>query len=390
MDIDEVFPVQRVARVAFIRTSDRITFRRCRRKFNWSYIHRENLTGRKAKAPLWFGTGFHFAMEDYHGLRMFETPTDAFRAYVSACRRTPGFEMPSDWEEHLELGIGMFDYYAEWLGYRDPLVTLEVGGVPQVEVNFQVPINLDPQFLNSLGYDRAVYTGTIDRVVLDDEGRIWLVDYKTAKAIQTSHLETDPQITAYCWAAQQIYNLPVAGFLYQQHRKVVAHEPAFLKSTKMFSVAKNQLTTHTLYRNALLKLYGDVTKAPDANIAFLNELAAQESQRADSLIARNEVERNQHQIDAEGPKIVLEAYDMLNPDLALYPNPTRDCSWDCDFRTACLNMDDGSDWVHEIEQSTINREEDDLSWRSRVQYPELPEPLPRLHLARLRRRQPPR
>jgi len=325
-------------------------------------------------------------MEDYHGHRLFDTPAEAFSAAVKASRRAEGRSgsLPSDHEELLELGIGMCNYYQEWLGYRDPLVTLEIGGIPQVEVNFQIPIGLDDAFLARCNFDRAVYTGTIDRVVVDDEGRLWLVDYKTAKAIQTDHLDTDPQITAYCWAAQKIYSMPVAGFIYQQHRKVVPHEPAFLASSKMFSIAKNQMTTHTLYRVALLKLYGSIASAPEPNVQFLNYLATQEDQKRDSLIRRDFVERNQAQIDSEEIKITLEAYEMLNPDLPLYPNPTRDCSWDCDFRLPCMHLDSGLDWNSELEASTTEREEDSKSWRMHLQefLPFRETPLPRLRTRR--------
>lgn len=29
---------------------------------------------------------------------------------------------------------------------------------------------------------------------------------------------------------------------------------------------------------------------------------------------------------------------------ALYPNPTKDCSWDCDFKLVCPMVDEGTDW----------------------------------------------
>lgn len=699
-EADEFFPLKGdeylTENVAFIRTSDRSNFRRCKRKFNWSYLHRGNRTRKETVTPLWLGTGMHFALEDFHGYHRFERPSEAFDAYVAASRRVPGIILPQDWEESVELMRGMLDYYLEWLEYRDPQITLEVRGVPQVEVRFQIPLPLDPSLLLRYGYDRAVYTGTIDRVILDEEfQRLWLVDYKSAKTVQTGHFETDPQITAYCvplnseiltargwrqyselsigepvlgyntvtdqvewtlleavhrpgmqdtvtysnksfeftatpehkwlksfgnrlgsmrtgrhgnavimaaamdkgvlglsefeaqvlgwiltdgtwgeyerglrasisqqkplyqemiqnlldfmgdtytrvdesagtktwhlsmpffrrlwektgmnfelqgweefvtgmtlkarqafcsaallgdgsvgnggqetfyqkpgikqelfklafflcgkfptklriggkgnpwsepdlntfglgtprkwekaikqmsagqqevwcpqtglstwimrqggqititgncWAASQIYTLPVAGFLYQQHRKAVAHEPDFLKSTRQFSVSKSQLTTHTLYAKALRNLYGQVENAPDINIAFLNQLASEETERADKLIRLDQIERNPYQIQAEGPKILAEAMEMLDPNLAIYPNPTRDCSWDCDFRTACLSMDDGSDWEYEIETGTMDRDQEDLSWRKFLKYPEREVPLPRFHLQHKARR----
>lgn len=356
------------SRIAYIRTSDRSTFRRCRRKFNWSYLHRGNRTGREAKAPLWLGTGFHYAMEDFHGHKHHKSAAEALRSYAFATKKSKGVGVPTDWEELVDQGSGMLDYYQEWLRTRDGLSTLWVDGIPQVEVRFQVPVDIDPVFLARVGFDACVYTGTIDRVCIDEFGRIWPLDYKTAKAIQTGHLETDAQVTAYCWAVQQIYSLPVAGFIYQQHKKQVPHEPAFLKGTGAFSVAKNQVTTYALYAKALRNLYGSVEKAPGLNIQFLNNLAAEESDRADKLISREFVERNRHQIDSELAKIQAEVMEMLDPNLALYPNPTRDCSWDCDFKVACLSLDDGSDWNYEIETNTADREDLIESWRSNLQY----------------------
>lgn len=369
MDTEALFPGERISHVAYIRTSDRSTYRRCRRKFGWSYLHRGNRTRKEARDPLWIGTGFHFAMEDFHGFKRYPDAASAFRAYALACKATPRYPLPPNWEELTDFTVGMLEYYEQWLQTRDALTTLVIDGQPQVEVRFEIPLDLDSEWLLARGFDRAIYTGTIDRVVVDEFGRIWLVDYKTAKIIQTGHLETDGQISAYCWAASKLYNLPIAGFIYQQHRKIVPHPPVFLKSAKMFSVAKNQSTTHTLYRTALVNLYGSVQDAPDVNVQFLNLLTAEETDRADKIIRRDYVERNLHQIEAEDQKIQMEAYEMLNPDLQIYPNPTRDCSWDCDFKGACLNMDDGSDWEYELISSTVDREEEDLSWRSHLILP---------------------
>lgn len=357
-------------RVAIIRNSDRGSFRRCRRKFNWWYIHRDNLTVKEPPGYFWFGTGFHFALEDYHGYRQFASPADAFMAYVDATKRTPSYPPPSDVNEMVELGQSMLNYYEEWLEFRGSLTTLVIDGVPQVEVNFQIPIPLPTELLNQYGFDRAVYCGTIDRVVVDELGRLWPGDYKTAKQIQTAHLDTDPQISSYCWAAQHIYNMPVAGFFYMQFKKVIPHEPAFLKSTGTFSVARNQVTTYALYKKALTNMYESADRAPLPNRQFLEYLQGQENERADSFIGFSTTERNTAQIEAEGAKILQESAEMLNPDLPLYPNPTRDCSWDCGFRTACLHLDSGLDWQHELEMSTQDREEENTAWRTRIKYPE--------------------
>lgn len=206
-------------------------------------------------------------------------------------------------------------------------------------------------------------------MIVDDYGRLWIVEYKTAKMFQTGHFDTDPQVTAYCWAGELIYGQPIAGVVYQQHKKQLATPPEFLKTTKMFSVNKKQVTTHALYRDALLKLYGDSMRFPSPNVEFLNYLAEQENGNSDLLVKRDFPERNEYQIRAHEQNVLLEAVDMLNPNLPIYPNPTRDCSWKCPFLQACINMDDGGDWEQEMELMTLDREEEKDLWRPHLLLP---------------------
>jgi hypothetical protein len=177
------------------------------------------------------------------------------------------------------------------------------------------------------------------------------------------HFETDPQVTAYCWVAASLYpGYEIAGFIYQQHLKEIAEGPAILKNGTV-SVNKQQRVTHRLYRDALLGLYGEVAKSPAANVEFLNNLASQETAESDRFIRRDRIERSQQQIEAEGAKIILEACDMTDINLPLYPNPTRDCAWDCPFQNACILWDCGDDYKAELANSCIKRAAQNDSWR---------------------------
>src|SRR4051812_22681517 len=83
-ELEELLGVKRQERVAIIRTSDRTGFRRCRRRWGWSSHLKGNLAPREAISPLWFGSGFHFALEDFHGPRQYASPIDAFNDFVRA------------------------------------------------------------------------------------------------------------------------------------------------------------------------------------------------------------------------------------------------------------------------------------------------------------------
>lgn len=43
----------------------------------------------------------------------------------------------------------------------------------------------------------------------------------------------------------------------------------------------------------------------------------------------------------------------------LWPNPTKDCSWDCDFRDVCPAIDDGSDWEYMLESDFVAKSDDE-------------------------------
>lgn len=359
-------------RVATIRTSDRNLFRTCRRRWGWNSHLRGNIGPKQNAAPLWMGTGFHFALEDCHSTNTYGHPVEAFRAYVKASMRAARNDrnkLPADIEELTELSVKMLEYYwDDWMISRSPLQTYFYNGVAQVEVNFRIDV---PWEAGRYGYDKVVYSGTLDRVAIDEHDQLWIVEYKTAKTIQTLHYSNDSQISTYCWAGSLLYDKPVVGVIYQQHRKAWPDEPKILANGRL-SQNKAQLITHRSLRKAIKNIYGEVSNAPVDYVDFLNYLATQEDMDSDKFIRRDKIYRNQHQREAEGVKILLEAEEMLNPHLPLYPNPSRSCQYMCPFNGACVSMDDGSDWEYELEILMHKRDEGYDSWRK---YLELPQPV---------------
>lgn len=198
-------------------------------------------------------------------------------------------------------------------------------------------------------------------------------EYKTAKIAEQMHFLTDPQITSYVWAAKNIYGhlgYEVAGVIYMQFVKKLPEPPKILASGKI-STAQTQVTSATLYQDALERMYGDVMKAPEANREFLTGLMLSEDENKDKYIQRAVVERNDHMCAMEAQKIILELEDMLNPNLPLYPSPTRECSRMCSFVAPCVSFDDGSDWEYTIEHRYAKRDQAaDRLWRRRLPHPD--------------------
>lgn len=365
-----VAPVKPQGKTAVIRTSDRMQFRMCRRRWGIQSHLRRGLEPRQEASPLFFGTGIHFALEDHYGARNFERLEDAFMAYVKAKTKQARAEAPPDLDDLIEMGKGMLNYYQDyWLQGRSGLQTYIHDGVPQTEVNFIVPVPFDVKGMYpDSPYDDVVYAGTIDRVIIDEHDWLWLVDYKTAKAMKATHFANDSQITAYCWAASQIYGRPVAGMIYWQFKKCIPKVPEPLARGGI-SVAQNQTTSHRLYRKALVDTYGSVNQAPVANVNFLNQLTMTESDDQDAFIRRDRIHKNPQSLESEGVKILMELEDMLNPNLPLYPNPNWTCATMCSFYEICCSMDDGSDWEQQLIDETQPRADRDESWRKYLKLP---------------------
>src|SRR3990167_8296884 len=245
-----------------IRTSDRIAFKKCRRSWSWSSHLKANLGPRHLPGPLWFGSAVHYALEDYHGYHHFASASDAFRAYCIATSKQHLRDLPDDAHELFQLGTAMMDYYENgWLATRRADNTYWEDGVPQVEVNFEIEVPLDENpllraYADAHGVDVVLYRGTIDRIVIDGYGRLWVDEYKTAKIAEHMHYQTDPQVTTYMWVARHIYpNHEIAGVIYHQFVKRLPEQPRIL-STGFFSTASNLTTSVNLYKPALEKMYG--------------------------------------------------------------------------------------------------------------------------------------
>lgn len=373
-----------------IRTSDRRTFRRCMRKWDTISSMRQNLTrkGTETNINFWFGTGIHFALEDFHGYNKYGDPRRAFYAYFKAFDEDT---LPIGAESLYDLGMSMLSYYMVWYPKHNmapqfetawldtegnPVPANTEGASPAVEVKFMIPLdthaivdrqgNLIAQFKGEQAeYDGRIlyvkeqqvylcdkhtdealpvqivpiyYHGTVDKIVQDKLGRYWILDYKTAKGADTNKLDTDDQITAYLWAAAKSFKFPVYGFIYHQLTKDKVKEPKRLKDGTL-SVDKKQKTTYGLLKEALIEEYGAVTSAPSKYIEFLNVLAEKESPEGDRFIRWDFIKRSPEQLENHQKAIYSELEIMLNTSITPYPNPTRDCIWDCPIRDACIAHD---------------------------------------------------
>lgn len=328
----------------------------------------------------WIGTVGHYALEDFHGYNRYGHPVEAAKACVQAHvtaerinkqKKVPFQAMPDDWKQQGELLYGILDHYMGWLQTRDFYKTYWYNGVPQIEAVWRIPITgyIDPALLELYGIDEVEYEVTLDKIAVNEDGDYFVVDYKFYKSFRHEHLDFDQQASAYIWAANCLYpDIDVTGFVVHQFKKDIPEPPTI---TSKGHITTNMQTlgascTYYMYRQALRAMYGSVMRAPPQHRRALADLAEMEHETRDNFIRYDRTYRNIPQIQATGEKILMEIADMMNPDLPLYPNETKDCSWDCSFRDVCLMMDRNDYWAEYLEESTVSYKEEVATWRNHL------------------------
>jgi hypothetical protein len=346
--------------------SDRTLFKRCRRKWDFTSKLRQNLEPRDSfSASAWFGQGIHFALEDYHGYNRFGNPVNAFQAYYDCFDRET--ELNIDCENLAAMAPGILTYYIEeWMPTRKQFRTFIYNGVPQVEVKVILELK---DLSKELGLP-VYYSMVFDRVVEDEEGRLWIEDYKTVTQFDTTKLETDPQISTYSWGAELYYKRPVEGIVFLQLKKKLVEDPRILKNGDISS-DKSQSTNYYRYLELLKMTYGNTASAPEKNQECLNELLLEESEYGDKYIRYDLVRRNSFARKKEYGLIKMEILDMMAKDVRIYPNQTANCKMDCLYRNACIATDDGSDAQYILDNNFKKRDETSRDkWRKKLVYPE--------------------
>lgn len=123
------------------------------------------------------------------------------------------------------------------------------------------------------------FIGYIDKVVKDKNGNIWLVDHKTYSNKPTfENLRMEIQANVYMWVMKNIYNVDIAGFIYDcinPKEKIVGRGYHF----HQFKISYNERIVDMVMENFLTTIeiilnYPDymMYKESTYGTAFMNEL----------------------------------------------------------------------------------------------------------------------
>lgn len=388
-----------------IHASDVSAFKFCRRKWDWSSPTRTNLRRRVdlngVYFPLWFGSGIHYALEQFYHPALQRDPVEAFRTWynyqweggivtedwlerlydndpqpashpngpaatntdpeTSALYKVRGLKsihpdpVKEEFEFHLDLGIGMMTFYKEYAAANDHFV------VVAPESKFSVPLGFEAidRRKDSPNYGKSLEVharGTRDAILYNpDTERFGLLENKTAASIEAEYftkLEMDEQVNTYFWASQheaEVYDLPykrIDRVIYNVMRKAYPKPPTILSDGISPSInRKEESTTAEMFaahiaEQGIQALYDDNPKWQ----AYYDYLVKAGDEQ---FIVRKPIMRNQHQIAASFKHYQMVAQEMLDTNLRIYPTPSS--SWlcqNCQFRAPCLAADDGSDFIY--------------------------------------------
>lgn len=346
-----------------IHTSDRRMFKRCRRKYSLASNLERGLEPKRPNSILWLGTGVHKALELWYASNLTESLPELFASWVNEerARLAKDAFMGEVDDSASEIGLEILSHYEKVYGEADKKYKPY-----KMEVMFSIPI-ANPDTGEQLfvlhpatGEEVPVtYDGRLDGILEDEDGYFWILEHKTARSFSDWDVKIpmDEQISSYIWAAEYLFGINIKGVIYNGLRKTSPRVPELLKSGKGLSKNKAIDTTYEVYLQAIL----DNDLNPDDYTEILDHLKT----KGNAFFRRDYVSRSKDEVIQQQLQIYQEAKDMLSVE-NYYPNPTRDCSWDCDFKEVCSILQARGDAEPVIDMMYQQRESEEETFQERI------------------------
>lgn len=354
-----------------VRNSEAKSFRRCRQKWQWGYVDRRRSD--RTRGALTFGKGVHWALEVYYppGTVRGPHPAGTFEKWFKENN-----ELFSVWDDEgqkhdpLELGIVMLEEYVKEYGVEDHIRIIAP------EMPFQVPIyDRNGNFLRTfVGRGDALYE---DRSLSrKKKRRLGFLEHKTGKTIEEGlriNSGYGDQAIRYAWAASIVFrDLGVIG----ENENVDHTLMNWLKKTIPSEKFRDPNTGHVLNqpsKDALLAYCAAHGITHDKNgrplktgkaaaeridaTGYDHRLLGESSKNQPSpMLYRERIDFGDEPLRRTGWRIMAEAYEMqmaMEGKIPIYTNPTKDCSWECEFVDVCELREMGEDWQEMLEHEFV-------------------------------------
>lgn len=274
------------------------TYQACPRMYYFNYVR--NFIPKIEDRKLLFGRGIHEGLAAYYQTGQAAQAISAYKTWLdeqlAVLANSPAD--PDHLSEASRIGESLLGAYVKYAEQHDDFIAVAV------EQEFEVPI-----WTPKGNPSRMCHRGKIDLIAKDKYGKLWLGEHKTARdAPAELELQLNFQASVYMLAAQQLFDQPVSGVIYNVIRKV------------------------------------DPLKAKTP------------------VIIRKLVPRTAHELRMTSMQLYQWSRRMLT-DKEFNPIPGRHCSWRCAYSILCLCMQDGSDYQELVDRLYETRKEviDDAS-----------------------------
>lgn len=308
-----------------IHVTDQLSFKTCRRRWNWSSRMRSNLEPVVPHAPFLTGRAVHYYME-----RKYRDHVDLPQAAVEFRRDEP---FPPSSEQYVELAEGIMRHYNRWAKRQrgqwsdDSLVFVDM------EHEFTVPLR-DPSGRESKDVCLA---GKFDGIIRNTvDNTLWLWEVKTARNIdeRMQTLPIDEQTSAYLMAANKLMSEPVHGILYTILKKKLP-QPATILERGVLAKRRHKYITLDSYINDIYAYHGQ-----DASRTFIEkeygEFLGDLLYAPNMFFTRMPVRRTAEELWAAEQDLYAVAMEMIS-DPPTYLHAGWHCKF-CYFKDPCLEF----------------------------------------------------
>lgn len=315
--------------------SERTTFKRCRREWDFSSRNRQNLEPTAGSGLVDFTQALRDALAVYYFPGMWEWDRAIVQPLVHQAldRSLRGQAEGAIGEEALQelqsRGHALLDAYAAWAPTVDHFTPIRVD--TDFEVNVPDPARPGTSLLTAAGDEVKLY-GRVDLLVIDSDDAYWVVQHRLVSDGWADHdaLQLDEQTITWAWAWPQFYlGMQISGTIYNEMRADAGELPIPVP----VSEGRPQVGHRRMYaRSGTVsgeRLHAEGTDA----------------------FRRTRIRRTATELAATGVDLAAEVNAAISPNLQIYPSPSPEVCSRCLYRSPCLIVNQGEDPTAELSQS---------------------------------------
>jgi RecB family exonuclease len=194
----------------------------------------------------------------------------------------------------------------------------------------------------------------IDKVTEEDDGGIWLVDYKSVTNLMSDNfMLLDSQLAKYVWAAAQIGYKKIRGVMFDEICTATPTLPKVLQSGSLEQRKDIRCDVHTYYREI---------RRHDLNPRDYGVMIRHLNQQTERWFRRTRMPRDKPTVQQTMREMMMTSQEIKDATERNYFPRTVDkkCEWDCEYVHPCIvEMQGGKvDEITRLQFTTVSREKD--------------------------------